>query len=142
LARVEQIGDSGSVVVYYASFEKKILSGLAQDYPEMATEINAISARIWDLWEVIRDYVEHPDFQGSNSIKYVLPVLVPELTYKSLEVSNGKDAQAVWNQFIRIGEGDTKAQMRTDLLEYCKLDTLAMVKILEVLKDLSSSTSA
>ena len=73
---------------------------------------------------------------GSYSIKYVLPALVPEFekAYKELDgVQNGSQAM---NAFARLGSLDKKEKqkMRNSLLEYCKLDTLAMVKILEKLK--------
>ena len=59
---------------------------------------------------------------GSYSIKYVPPALVPEFAkaYKELEV-------------YKMEEGK-KNRMRTTLIEYCKLDTLAMVKILKILE--------
>jgi hypothetical protein len=78
------------------------------------------------------------DMKGSYSIKYVLPSLVPqfEKAYKELDgVQNGSQAM---NAFSNLGKLDDKEKqkMRTSLLEYCKLDTLAMVKIFEVLKSL------
>ena len=73
---------------------------------------------------------------GSYSIKYVLPSLVPEFeeAYKELDgVQNGSQAM---NAFARLAslEEDEKQKLRNSLLAYCKLDTLAMVKILEKLK--------
>ena len=73
---------------------------------------------------------------GSYSIKYVLPALVPEFAkaYKELDgVQNGSQAM---NAFANLGKLDevSKNKMRISLIEYCKLDTLAMVKILEKLK--------
>ncbi len=79
-----------------------------------------------------------PSMQGSYSIKYVLPALVPEFekAYKELDgVQNGRQAM---NAFANLGKIDKeeKQKMRTSLLEYCKLDTLAMVKILRTLKSI------
>ncbi len=74
-------------------------------------------------------------FKGSASIKRVLPVIVPELTYKSLNISKGDQASERWERMI---SGDTpeseKRQIEKDLLEYCEMDTWAMVRIWEVLK--------
>lgn len=72
--------------------------------------------------------------QGSYSIKKVLPALVPELSYKDLNIQEGGTASNTFSQLVQgIFDGDVE-QIRKDLLAYCKLDTLAMVRILEVLK--------
>jgi len=78
-----------------------------------------------------------PSMKGSYSIKYVLPALVPEFekVYKELEgVQNGSQAMNVFANMSKLDE-DEKLKLRTSLLEYCKLDTLAMVKILNKLKE-------
>jgi hypothetical protein len=83
-----------------------------------------------------KGYYWVPAMQGSSSIKQVLPALVPtmELAYKDLDgVQNGLEAMTVFGKMADMPTED-KEQTRKSLLEYCKLDTLAMVKILEVLK--------
>jgi hypothetical protein len=76
----------------------------------------------------------HPDFRGGFSIKNVLPVLVPELSYKELNVRDGSMAMTGWKTMMfEMKNQQDKDQMKQDLLIYCKLDTLAMVKIFEVL---------
>ena len=71
--------------------------------------------------------------RGSYSIKYVLPALVPELSYNDLDIKEGGTAS---NKFLSMVnetfEGDVE-KTRRQLLEYCELDTYAMVKILEKL---------
>jgi hypothetical protein len=77
-----------------------------------------------------------PSMKGSYSIKYVLPALVPEFekAYKELDgVQNGSQAMNAFASLTRLDKVE-KQKMRSSLLEYCKLDTLAMVKILEKLK--------
>ena len=75
-----------------------------------------------------------PSMQGSYSIKKVLPALVPELSYKMLNIQEGGTASNTFSQMVQGNfEGDV-VQTRKDLLAYCKMDTYAMVKILEVLK--------
>jgi hypothetical protein len=73
--------------------------------------------------------------KGSCSIKNVLPALVPELSYQNLEIKEGGTASSIFTQMVN-GEfqGDID-KTKNDLLEYCKLDTFAMVKILEKLKE-------
>ena len=76
-----------------------------------------------------------PEMRGSYSIKYVLPALVPELSYNDLEINEGGNAS---NTFLSMVNGTFKgdeSQVRKNLLEYCKMDTYAMVKILEKLHE-------
>ena len=59
-----------------------------------------------------------------------------EKAYKELDgVQNGSQAM---NAFARLGslDDEEKQKLRNSLLEYCKLDTLAMVKILDILKNI------
>ena len=75
------------------------------------------------------------DFLGSASIKSVLPVLVPELSYKELGIQEGAAAQRLWmDAVLREKSGIDKEKLFSDLVEYCKMDTLAMVEIWRVLE--------
>ena len=73
---------------------------------------------------------------GSSSIK-VLPALVPDLSYESLDIQEGETAALKWKK-VTLGETTEaeKAKVYADLIEYCKLDTLAMVEIHKQLKNL------
>jgi hypothetical protein len=71
--------------------------------------------------------------KGSYSIKNVLPALVPELSYKDLNIQEGESASSIFEQMAAESFNGDENQTREDLLEYCKMDTWAMVKILEVL---------
>jgi hypothetical protein len=74
-----------------------------------------------------------PEMRGSYSIKYVLPALVPELSYDDLPIKEGGTASNTFLSMVNgLFKGDVK-ETRKQLLEYCKLDTFAMVKILEKL---------
>ncbi len=128
------LGDTGNVVVY-SSFESQRLSELASWFPEFADRISAIQTRLFDLLPVVREYVYHSAFAGSYSIKSVLPALVPEMTYDGMEVANGQDAGLAWESLVR-GNLDRSERERTRkaLLEYCGLDTLALVKLLDKLQ--------
>ena len=78
---------------------------------------------------------DHPKFKGSASIKYVLPALVPHLSYKNMHIQEGGTASDTWNRIVS-GEYSTEDKnMKTQALkDYCHLDTLAMVEIWRVLK--------
>ena len=72
----------------------------------------------------------HPNFKGSNSIKAVLPVLVPALSYKDLESQEGGSASDAWNKIVtdQLSATDVETTRRS-LLKYCGLDTRAMWEI-------------
>ena len=73
-------------------------------------------------------------FGGSTSIKKVLPVIVPDLSYDKMEVANGTDAMEAFTGMLNLAVGCERKKLRHEMLKYCKLDTLAMVKIFESLK--------
>jgi predicted RecB family nuclease len=125
------LGERGSIVVY-AAFESQRLSELAVWLPEFAEQIEKIQRRLWDLLPVIRNHVYHPAFGGSFSLKAVLPALVPELTYEGMAVANGQDAGLAWEALVwgTVNQGE-RDSIRKSLLEYCGLDTLALVKLLD-----------
>ena len=134
------LGESGSIVVY-SSFESQRLSDLRKWLPEFSDRINAIQARLFDLLQVVRDHVYHPAFGGSYSIKSVLPALVPEMSYEDMAVSNGQDAGIAWESLVtgRLNQFE-REKTRTALLDYCGQDTLAVVKLLDKLRNLPSAS--
>lgn len=126
---------SGSIVTWNKSFEMTINKRLAERNPQDTTFIEALNARVVDLMEVFSSqaYV-HPAFRGSTSIKAVLPALVPDLSYKTLEIQEGGSASDAWNRIVTgnpdSGEVD---RVRRALLTYCGLDTRAMWEIWRML---------
>jgi len=90
-----------------------------------------------DLYAPFRSLdVYHPAMKGSASIKAVLPALIPELSYSALEVSQGGDAMNVYGNMVAGNHTTAEvASLRLALLEYCKLDTLAMVKLVDWLRN-------
>lgn len=133
--------DGGTVFVWNASFEKTRNKEMGLWHPEFAESLADINARIYDLEIPFRaGMYAHPDFKGRSSIKKVLPVLVPQLNYNDLAIQNGGMAFSTWHKLVTDTKLNTekRTQIRTDLLEYCKLDTWAMVciwlKINEILQ--------
>ena len=124
----------GQIVVYNKSFEIMILHAIANDFPKYKKEIEERIERIVDLMIPFqKKWYYTPEMQGSYSIKYVLPALVPELSYNELEVADGGTASIVYEQLIEETDMIKTMETRNNLLEYCKLDTLAMVEILKKL---------
>ncbi|MEX2012323.1 MAG: DUF2779 domain-containing protein [Patescibacteria group bacterium] len=131
----ENIGSTGTVLVWYEKFEKgcnRDLAKLAPEYKEFFTQLND---RIVDLmWPFSNGWYVDPGFKGSSSIKKILPILVPELKHSDLDISEGATAQRLWMQAVLDGKEDIdKETLFHNLCEYCKLDTLAMVKIFEAI---------
>jgi hypothetical protein len=134
----KDIGNRGSVIVWYEGFEKSRNSELGEQMPEYKDAMEAINSRVVDLMIPFKSKLYYdPRFGGSASIKKVLPVLVPDLSYKVLNIQEGGTAQILWMEAV-LDEKRTneKDQILDDLFEYCKLDTLAMVEIFKVLKNL------
>jgi Domain of unknown function(DUF2779) len=133
------IGEGGSIVVYNAGFESQRLIELAAWLPEFAERIKNIQARLWDLLPVVRNHVYHQAFAGSYSLKSVLPVLVPDMTYEGMTVADGVDAGLAWESMLQvIGDQIERERLRKALLHYCGQDTLALVKILTMLRSIST----
>lgn len=135
---LSHISDRGSIVVYNLSFERRILRNLAASFPEYASALQSIIERLWDQLTVLRKHYEHPDFCGSKSLKSVLAVLVPSLSYKNLDIQVGGDAPAVWNLMLSANTETEKQEWNRRLRAYCQLDTLAMVEIHKVLQEEST----
>jgi hypothetical protein len=128
---ISHCGNKGTIFTY-TSFEKTIINGLADQFPDLAGGLQNLVNRLVDLCQILKTYYYHPDFHGSYSIKNVLPVMVPKLSYTNMEIGNGSEAVA---QFAYMAQGkydsEQEKQIKRHLLEYCKLDTLAMVKVYE-----------
>ena len=125
-------------VVTYTGFETVRLSDLAAWFPEHKPKIDRLLCNVRDLSIPFRqmDYY-HWEMTGSYSIKAVLPHLVPGMGYDSLEIQDGTMAMSAYFRMRESEDADEIAQIRKALLEYCGIDTLAMVRILERLRELS-----
>jgi hypothetical protein len=128
-------------VVTYSSFERRCIRDLQRAVPALSAELIALEAKLVDLLPVVKRYVYHPDFGGSVGIKAVLPALVEGMCYGDLvRIADGGEASAKLERLI-FGAGVSDAErgaLRGELLEYCKLDTWAMVKLLERLWGLAA----
>jgi hypothetical protein len=133
---VKDVGTKGSVIVWNKGFEMGRNKELAEFQPKFAKQLLGVNKRVFDLMEVFSKclYVDYK-FHGSCSIKSVLPVLVPSLSYKDLTINQGDQAMMSWYDLIhgKMSKGKNfgvkKQAVAGSLLEYCKLDTLAMVEI-------------
>ena len=125
----------GTVISWYMSFEKSRNSEMAKQVPKYEKFLLGVNDRMVDLMTPFsKGWFVDKDFFGSASIKYVLPALLPELSYKELSISNGAQAQQIWMQTVLKGKNpEKKDQIMTDLIKYCSLDTYAMYAIFKYL---------
>jgi len=126
---IDVLREGGSIIVY-SHFEKSIMTKLAALFPDLAIGLASLITRIVNLEAMIRQNFYHPDFHGSTSIKRTLPVLVSDMSYDHLEIADGGSAMAAFGYLI-LGKAGKKTleRLRRDLLDYCKQDTLAMVRL-------------
>ena len=128
------LGETGSIVVY-SSFESQRLSELAGWLPEFADRISVFQGCLFDLLPVVRKHTYHPAYAGSYSIKSVLPALVREMAYDGMEVANGQDAGFAGESLVRGSlDASERDRLRKALLDYCVQDTLALVRLLNRLR--------
>ena len=127
----------GTILVYNKTFEITRLNEIARDFPEYSDKIEKLILRIKDLMIPFqKKYYYSPEMKGSYSIKAVLPSLVPKLSYDELEINEGGLASIAYESLQTETDLMTIAEIKQQLLAYCKLDTLGMVKILEQLENL------
>ena len=130
----DKVGKEGSILVYNAAFEKMIVKQLFNWFPNYKSETQQMINRFVDLMKPFqaKDYYL-PEMKGSHSIKAVLPALCPEMSYDDLSIKNGHIAAMSYNELQTSSDMFYIEEVKQNLLEYCKLDTLAMVKIYEKL---------
>ena len=118
-----------------SAFESQRLSELAAWLPEFA--------------ERIEDIQSSPVGLASRRSKPCLPSRIrgvilaeggaacarAEMTYEGMEVANGQDAGLAWESLVRGGlDQSERERIRKALLDYCGQDTLALVRLAEMLR--------
>jgi len=129
------IADGGTIITWNKSFEMGCHDRMARLQPAAARFLASLNARVFDLKDVFSKqlYVDGR-FNGSCSIKDVLPVLVPELSYKNLAIQEGNSASLGWyRMFDPKVTSDERSTTERNLRAYCELDTRAMVEIFRYL---------
>jgi hypothetical protein len=146
---VAALADAGAAgpqapVLTYGTYERSILQGLAQRFPDLGPALLSIADRLVDLLACTRRWYSHPAMHGSWSLKAVLPTVAPDLDYASL--ADVRDGGAAQDAYLQLIDGDVqdeqsaaaqapeltearRAALRTALLAYCAQDTLALVRL-------------
>ena len=124
------LGSDGPVLMY-TSYEKGVIKGLIEMFPDLEQPLQAIIDRLVDLHPIVKAHYYHPKMLGSWSIKAVLPAMVPGMSYAGLEgISEGTGASDGYLEAVRPEtDAARKAELEEQLLRYCRFDTQAMVEI-------------
>ncbi len=138
---IDDLGTTGSIISYNMSFEIGVLKGLQKRFPQYSKAIANLLPRFWDLIVPFRSgHYSDFRFRGSASLKAVTPVMVPALSYDNLNIQKGDEASMLFDQFVQgVITKDDWAIHSKNLKEYCKRDTIVMIKILEILKKVVST---
>lgn len=152
MIEVINLDNGGTVLVYNQSFEETRIKELINYYPQYKVELTKIKDALFDLMHIIRtnsklytslgfseeeskivNYYNN-DLVGSYSIKKVLPIF-SKLSYSELDVQNGGEAMISYAKLGNVDDNE-KAEIRSNLIDYCRQDTWAMFLILEELRKL------
>ena len=136
-ALLQATGDEGSVLVYNIDSEKLVLDQLEGDHPQWTNAIGRLRSRLVDLMlPFSKQAIRIPAIGNKLSLKYVLPVMVPQMSYSLLTIGNGDEANQAYNAIRASGDVDFIEKTRQALFAYAEVDTLAMVRILERMREL------
>lgn len=134
-------GQNGTFISWHAQFERSRNEDMKRFFPEHEDYLDYMNCNMFDLEELFKEAYMDYRFRGKTSIKYILPVMIPDLSYEDLNIKDGTSALDTWGRWVQsesLSEQEWQ-QTKQDLLDYCKLDTLAMVRIYEKLKELTNS---
>ncbi len=120
-------------IVWYSPFENTRNKEIAETFSDLKKSFEMINQNTYDLMDIFSKWYYYSlKCKWSNSIKYVLPALVPEMSYKDMEVPNWLIAMQTLNQIIEWKiTWDEKEKQIKNLLIYCGQDSLAMYRIYE-----------
>ena len=136
LSLLDTIPTHGSIVVY-SPYEQRILTELGRDYPRYESELACLRDRLFDLLPIIRSSYHNPALPN-NSLKSVVPVLVPGWGYSDLEIQEGSAASAFYARIISEDfTEEERSKIKEALLAYCRMDTEALVRVLAALRALA-----
>lgn len=133
------IGPVGSIISWHKTYENTRNKEMAVLYPHKTDFLDDCITRTVDLEDVFKTGYVDIAFEGSTSIKKVLPIIVPDLSYDDMDIGDGTVAMDGWKKMLNLPIGSERDRQRKALLEYCKLDTLAMVRIYQFVDGLVSA---
>lgn len=135
LSLEKNLPSSGTIIAYFMTFEKGRIEELAEAFPKHAKFLKSLLPRFVDLLVPFRNFWYYsPKQEGSCSIKSVLPALCGK-SYSTMEIKGGSQAASLFTKLMfEEVQKDEREKIRKALLDYCELDTKAMIDVLDVLK--------
>lgn len=129
-ALIAACGERGPIFVY-SSYESNCICDLAERFPRLSRALLAIDERLVDLLPIAREHYYHPDQHGRWGIKHILPTIAPDLRYDELDgVQDGLMAMDAYREAVhRDTPSQRKQEIERQLLDYCGLDSIAMVRL-------------
>ena len=136
------LGKEGPVLVY-TSYERTVINGLMARFADLEVPLQAIVDRLVDLHPPTQQFYYHPAMAGSWSLKAVLPTIAEDMCYSELE--GIQEGTAASEGYLEAILPDTmpqrKAELKEQLLRYCKFDTEAMVRLVNFFSEAGNQTS-
>ena len=129
---IKNFGKKGSILVYSITFERTRIYELIRDFPEYENELTAIANRLVDLAPIYRKHIKTEQTQKKWSLKVVLPTFLPQFSYENLDIQDGMATMDVYRNLSDLSKLDL-IEARRNMLEYCKLDTLAVLELYRIL---------
>jgi hypothetical protein len=129
---IADLGNDGPVLMY-TGYEKTVINGLIERFPDLTAPLAAIVERLVDMKPPIKQNYYHPAMLGSWSIKALLPAAVPEMRYDALQgIKEGTTASTAYLEAIRVDTSpERKAEIEEQLRAYCRFDTEAMLRLVQ-----------
>lgn len=137
-ALVHAVRGAKRIAAYNSPFERRCIEHLRDNLPRTAKALEGVIARLVDVLPIVRDHVYHPDFGGSFSLKRVFPALLGRDGYAELEIADGGTASVELERLmfdLELTES-SRSKAKASLLEYCSLDAMALVDLVECLRAL------
>jgi len=132
------LGEHGDILVFDATHEIRVLNKAAHLFPKFKPAIDKLLKRIKDLSMPFQQkYFYTKEMKGSYSMKTLLPIIAPELSFDDLKIKNGVSALTAFEHLATETDLFKLQETREALIEYCKLDTYGLVKIFQLLEHLS-----
>lgn len=133
---IRVLGHSGPVLTYSA-YERQVINGLARRYADLAPALVAIARRLVDLKPVVENNYYHPGMAGSWSLKSVIPTIDSRYSYEKSEgIQDGTEASEGYLEAIDPATTPArKAELREQLLQYCRQDTASLCRLLSFFAD-------
>jgi hypothetical protein len=125
------LGKQGAVIAYNAGFERNRLRELAAHFPDLAPALDALQARIVDLFQIARGHAYHPAMCGSWSFAAITRAFAPDLATEGLDGQDGLTPQTAFAMSISTTTTEAERQaLRMRLLAHGQREAAVLMRLL------------